>query len=296
MFEGLTEYIVRYAEESTSEQEQQQGPFGSGRLLADVAVGRTGQRERLFLHDYAYTKFEAKLAEQARIVECDGSTASLGKDLEPGMFVKVKGRATFNDVEAICDMINRFNEFGEAITYVTTQGERAAARDAGEQRIREERDRNTRAKLKAALKGTGDVAARAAEAGLRQDETFLKKIAYLLDWGYQKHFELQIRPESGASPEARFFSALLMREYLREPAALLVKKCSRQAEGVFVLVGMTCQCRDVAESNMLEGSTPSNVREVLGGMVSALSLVEKGFLGRLKNEIIVDPLAVYREV
>ena len=74
---------------------------------------------------------------------------------------------------------------------------------------------------------------------------------------------------------------------------------------MFCLVGIVCQC-PVANPNeqielpqpteKVEPTKPVHLREALGGMVSALSNIENTFLGRLENEITIDPLAIYRDV
>jgi hypothetical protein len=296
LFEGLTDYIVQYKEASKREEEHQKGPLASGRLLADIADDRSGKHERRFLHDYAYTQFEEKLIAEKKVVEYIPPLENgLTIPIRPGTILRIKGSAVFNDIKAICDMIAGFNRFGEAITYVTTHGGMAAAKEVAEQKLKEERDRNVRAKMKVALKSLTDVKKQAKEAGLHQDEKFLENLKYLLDYGYAGHFELQIRP-SGESPHRPFFSALLKREYLREDATLLVKKHSRQAQGQFCVLGVACQCPMGDEPEKVDNSEVTQLREALGKMVSALSLIEKGFLGRLENEIIIDPLAVYREI
>lgn len=238
VFEGFTDYVVRYAESSTAKEEQQKGPIGSGRFLADLAIGREGQQEKRFLHDYTFTLFEEELKSQQKIVEYDSSSPEESfNSLAPGLFVKVKGPAVFNDIKAICDMIAQFNQFGEAITYVTTYAERAAAQEVANQKLKEEKDRNRRAKVKTAFKGLSDIQRRAKEAGLHHDQGFLDNLKALLDYGYSGHFELQIRP-CEQQPSHPFFSALLKRDCLREDAPLLVKKYSRQARGQFCLLGI----------------------------------------------------------
>lgn len=298
MFEGLTEYIVAYQEKGKAEGEQQKGPIASGRFLADFADDRSGQHERRFLHDYAYTQFEEKLTTEKRLVEYNGSTSHQpGIPIKPGSFMKVKGQADFNDIKAICEMTTRFNQLGEAILYVKTHGERVAAQKLVAEKLDGEKDRNARAKMKAELENLTDLKKLTIESGLHQNEKHLKSLEYLLEYGYAGHFELQIRPD-GRDSKGLFFSALLKRECLREDPALLVKKYSRRAQGCFCMLGVVCQCPDAGESapEKSELTTPTDMREGLHGMVSALSGVEQTFFGRLKNEVIIDPVVVYREV
>ena len=305
IFEGFTDYVVRYSESKTVEEEQQKGPIRSGRFLMDLASERTGQHEKRFLHDYTFTLFEEELESQQKVIEYDlNASEELFDTLTPGSIIRVKGSAIFNDIKAIRDLLEEFNQFGEAITYVTTYSERAEGQKLAEQRLEEEKDRNTRAKMKANFKSLKDIRKLAREVGLHLDEGFLKNLKYLFDYGYSEQFELQIYPFEQQS-EYPFFSAFLKRDCLREDASLLVKKYSRQAQGEFYLLGIACQCPQVESmestdnSDLIESTDNSespHMRKAIGDMVSNLKSLEDSFIGRLGNEIILDPLAVYREI
>src|SRR5688500_1179750 len=89
LFEGFTEFIVRYSEKSRAEHEGLKGPTGTGRVLADIASAKEGHQERRFLHDYAYSLFEAELFKRESIR--DIGSASTPASLQPGSLVKVSG-------------------------------------------------------------------------------------------------------------------------------------------------------------------------------------------------------------
>ena len=296
VFEGLTDHIVNYSEAEAVEEDQQKGPKGSGRFLMDLTSERTGQQEKRFLHDYAFTLFEKELESQQKVLKYDLTAPE--KDfntLTPGLIVKVKGSAIFNDIKAICHLTEKFNEIGEAITYLTTYEDRIKTQKVAEQKLGEEKDRNTRAKMRTSIKNFNNIPKLAEEAGLSFDKGFLDNLKYLLDYGYSGHFELQIHPFNQQS-DCPFFSALLKRDCLREDDSLLVKKYSRQAQGEFYLLGIVCQGPDAEKTEPSKNSEPQNMREAIDHLVSALKLIEDGFIGRLGNEVILDPLAVYREV
>ena len=173
-----------------------------------------------------------------------------------------------------------------------------------EQKLGEEKERNKRAKMKASAKSINNIQRLAEEAGLKLDDDYLKNLKYFLDYGYSDHFELQIHPFERQS-DGSFFSALLKRDCLREDDSLLVKKYSRQAQGEFYLLGIVCQCPDAEKTEPSQNSEPielnedfkpQHMREAIDNMVSVLKSLEDAFIGRLGNEVILDPLAVYREV
>ena len=116
----------------------------------DLASERIGQQEKRFLHDYTFTLFEEELKAQQKVLTYD-STASeeYFNTLTPGSIIRVKGSAIFNDIKAICDLLKEFNQFGEAITYVTTYSEeRPRGKSSQSRGWRKRKDRNTRAKMK----------------------------------------------------------------------------------------------------------------------------------------------------
>ena len=66
---------------------------------------------------------------------------------------------------------------------------------------------------------------------------------------------------------------------------------------------MICQSKGIddpeledEEEEARDTGNPGNLKLALQNFVSALSDVEKAFTGKLENEIIIDPIAVYREL
>ena len=105
----------------------------------------------------------------------------------------------------------------------------------------------------------------------------------------------------GCSTGAYTFSANLKREYLRENEHLLVRKYSRFPEEQFVLFGTIAQSPSTPvgendENTDVDNASPSHIKEAVMGLVEALSGIEDSFFGKLANEIIVDPIALYREI
>ena len=109
---------------------------------------------------------------------------------------------------------------------------------------------------------------------------------------FQDQFEVQmpIKPYT--------FSANIKREYLRENEHLLIRKYSRFAEKEFVLVGTIAQSssKSVNLEERDEDYESQHLKEGLMYLVARLSEVESTFTGKLENEFIVDPIALYREI
>ena len=61
LFEGLTEYIVKSETHNIKEEENQKGPYGRGKILAEIIENNSNTTEKKFLHDYSYNLFEDTL-------------------------------------------------------------------------------------------------------------------------------------------------------------------------------------------------------------------------------------------
>ena len=122
---------------------------------------------------------------------------------------------------------------------------------------------------------------------------FLNNLSYLLSYGFQDQLQLQI-PLSSI-----IFSSDLNRAYLREKEASLIRKFSRKTEKAFTIFGMVTQFggSNTLEKNLDESNNiPETPKELLMKLASDLTNVENSFTGKLPNEIVIDPIAVYTEL
>ena len=121
----------------------------------------------------------------------------------------------------------------------------------------------------------------------------MEKLTSVLDYGFQNQFIVQmpIGPYT--------FSADCKRDDLREDEYSLIRKYSRFAEKEFVLVGTIAQSSRESvdsEEDTDVSQEPRHMKEVIMNMVEALFTIESSFSGKLPNEIIVDPIAIYQEI
>ncbi|MEW5928105.1 MAG: hypothetical protein AB1941_11515 [Gemmatimonadota bacterium] len=303
IFEGLTEYVLRYAHAENQEREEQKGPVGSGRILADIANKQTGTAEKRFLHDYAYTLFEEELLKEKRVLVIDKDTISHQRPLiEDYVFVKATGKATFNDVRHLTRTVSGFNEMGEALAFVTNYGTVAERSALLEGQLGTARSKAERDSIRKALQSASDPKMLALASGLRHDPIFLEKLAYMLRFGYQDEFVFQTSLEEATSKEL-LVSAILNRDNLTESEDALIRKYARSTEKEFTLFGVITQSNrivdlpgDEATPAVDPESGPGALRQAISNMVRLLAGVEDTFTGRLPNEVVVDPIAVYREV
>ena len=156
-------------------------------------------------------------------------------------------------------------------------------------------DRNQKARLEQKARSVSNIKVLAKEQGLHQDPKLLEYLVKILEYGFQDQFNLQINILQ------HVFTANLKRDCLRESEQLLVNKYSRIAEKEFTLFGMVTQSNFLTqmkneETNKNNDNDRKSIKEALIILIEGLAGVETAFIGRLTNEIIIDPIAVYREL
>lgn len=205
----------------------------------------------------------------------------------------MRGNVVFNDMKILKSTFNNFNKIGEALSYITNFEKMEEVRKQFEKVAENTKDRNQKAKLKQQLKSSTNIEKLAKDQGLQQDDDFLKHLAFVFDYGFQDQFIVQM-------PIGEYtFSADCKRDDFREDEHSLVRKYSRFSEKEFVLLGTVAQSSgdpvDYEEVNY-EDAKRQPPKEAIMDLVGALSVVESQFSGKLENEIIIDPIAVYREI
>lgn len=187
-------------------------------------------------------------------------------------------------------MLKNFNPIGKALSHITNQKEISAAKEQLEKAKLTTKDRNQSSKIDRQFKSMLDIAKIAKENGLQQDQAFLDDIALVLNYGFQDQLEVQMKLADSV------ISANLKRECLRESEDLVIRKYARQTEVRFILFGILTQYkRDTFEIPENHESF-SSVKEALMNLIAHLSNIEATFTGRLNNEVIVDPVALYTEL
>lgn len=262
LFEGVTEQVVLSSGDKDSKEESQKGPINSGRVLADIFAQERSTSELRFLEDHAYTLFEERLVLEKMVDDLSaGEAAKTSKS-----FVKITGRLSINDTAVTSLTLKEFNALGEAQWRAVNEQFNS-------------------------LKFTPDAEARkkAGEIGLQMNKKFTDSISYLVDFGFKGMLEFSI------SIADHLFSAPIKRQFLRESEDMLLHKYSRVTQGDFVILGFVTQ----KGSGEADTEVPPDVADADGikAAIRAVSLhlrtVEQTFAGPLKNEIVIDPIAVY---
>lgn len=298
IFEGLTEYVINHSKNSKQDLESQEGPAGSGRVLADIISRESSVEERKFLHDYSYNLFERKLFEDKKVLEIEASNISkVLENLDDYEFIKVKGRLLFSDIKLISETINDFNQLGEALVYITNFQNLEQLKQQHSDVLSHAKNRNDKAFVKQASKRVDNLSAIAQKIGLNMDQGFLDRLKFVLNYGYKEQFEVKVYLSTDDGENYYLFSAPLKRNYLKEEEHLIVSKFSRYSEKEFVIFGMITQSKgSQADLPIKQGTSPEDIKQAISQMVLGILNIEKQFVGKVENEILIDPIAVYREI
>lgn len=279
IFEGITGYLMNYKERSIQEQEQQEGEVDSGRVMSDILKFESGTQEKKYLHDYAYTLFEKHLEDSNRLFSIHTeSLKTITEEVQRASFVKITSKVVFEDIKKVKSVIERFNELGEAIAYM---GYSEELKNSNQSKPNRNKKSSTSRHFIRNL---------AKDQGLYQDGDFLEKLALILDFGFQDQFKLLM--DIGQYS----FEADCNRKCFREDEFSLIRKYSRFPQMEFVLVGIITQWIGESEKHESQSSKPDSIKGNIKFLTHALSDIESEFSGKLKNDIIIDPIAIYSEL
>jgi len=267
IFKGITEYLVSTDSNENGKEDTQKGELGSGRILADILKQSYKTEEKKYLHDYSYTIFEKELIDTDRVVDintCDKD--NFIHNITEKSFVKIKGKIVFNDIGHLSSVMKDFNKMGLALAGMNV------------------RDGSTDKHV--------NVKKFAKENGLSLNENFINDLTYLLDFGFDNQLEIQLEYNN------HLFSTNIKRDYLRENENLLIKKYARKTEKEFTIFGIVTQYgnKDGSENIEKKSNGSEHLKVALMDVVSKFSDIELTFTGKLENEIMIDPIAIYTEL
>ncbi|MBR3122846.1 MAG: hypothetical protein IKH48_01645, partial [Prevotella sp.] len=129
------------------------------------------------------------------------------------------------------------------------------------------------------------------DQGLNVNEKFTENLVKIYEFGYKDMFAVHIPYQESNI----VFATMLNREYLKEKEDSLIAKYSRRTEVEFTIVGLLTQCG--GEKAQIDPDNPEgSMKEASLNFTSIISNLEDSFNGRLGNEYIIDPIAIYREI
>lgn len=289
IFEGITEYMLKETNSINESAEEQRGPLGSGKLLADAM--KHGERfvEKRFLHDYAFSVFENKLIETNLVVDVHaGSSTDILDQLGRKSFVRVSAQAKFIDVAKITALLSSFNKIGEAIYYVSNHATTTVQLQALQARKQNEKDKTKLVEIRKEeirLKATSELV---KETALYQDPKFLEHLSMVTQFGFSDQLEVQ------QSVAGHLYSSCLKRQCLRESDDLTIRKYSRMTEKNLVVFGIATQTpTKLAPTSSAAEPEYKNMKEAVTNLIDHITNIEASMSGKADNEVVIDPIAVY---
>ena len=290
LFEGLTEYILKDKVESSMEEDSQKGNIGSGRVMREILQINRGSSEKRFLHDYSYNLFEKELFERKLLFTVEDSESTI--NLSDKQFVKIQGKALFNDFKALANTFRNFNDIGTALGYIQLYNTKGQWLSDIDDAIKETKDKNYKNKLGQEKKNRQSKFKQyLLEAGLNINDEWLAHLQKIYDYGYKDLFTIRVPYVH----QSIIFESMLNRSFLKEDESSLISKYSRRTEVEFSIVGLLTQCgREKVQIPNLDAS--SSMKSASINFTNIISNLEDTFNGRLGNEYIIDPIAIYREV
>ena len=297
VFDGLPEYILNKKVLVTAANCETIESSNRTKAYGDILLDSSSPTEREFLHDQAYNLLESKLIDDDKVLQ----TASLdSENFSPELintqktpFIKVRGKVKFNDINSLTHTLENFNEFGKAITYISTHDEILKIQTDLNLLKSQTSDRNEISKLERKARELEKIDKIAQERNLYQDKKFSDALNFLLQYGFQDQFEVQIQHS-----KSLVVCADLKRNKLKEDEDLILRKYSRFSEVDFTLFGVITQFgRSQLElENQVDLSLDfESTKDVLINMVDHLTIIENRFTGRSPHEVIIDPVALYTE-
>lgn len=290
LFEGLTEYILRDNKTTATEDDEQKAQPFSGKIMREIFQQEKGLSEKRYLHDYAYNLFEKELIDRNllfTIEDCDDLGDMTGKQ-----FVKVHGKAYFNDYRALKETFRQFNEIGAALGYIQCYGPMGEVLKQIDEAAQQTTDRNQKAKIKNKKNAVDSIFKKyLQEQRLNVNDKFAENLVRIFDYGYKDMFAVHIPYQISNI----VFASILNREFLKENEESLIAKYSRRTEIEFTIVGLLTQCG--GEKATIDSDAPDgSMKQVSLNFTSIISNLEDTFNGRLGNEYIIDPIVIYREI
>jgi hypothetical protein len=293
--EGVTDFVLKEARRASSDVEEQEGPVNSGKKMAEIIESTSSSFEKKFLHDYAYSIFEAKLLEEDKIKEfC--SSASFGDfDLGDGgaRIVKIKAKAKLIDAAATVRSLETLVDMQQCLSILSANDERAAL-------ISELLEIQAGSKSQKTSHLLAELARlskpQIAKEIIANDKLHYENMAKTLSYGYKSRLDVFMQLSDCV------VSADLKRVCLKDEEDFIVKTYSRVSDVDLVLVGILTRVRPapIGENDSGTDSIDAehlmdsdNMNEILMRASQALHGLEKMFTQLDSNQVILDPIAVY---
>ena len=288
LFEGITQYILKEESLASEEKHEQKGKLLSGMFMADMMFQKNAQTEMRYLHDFAFNLFEKELIEEKLLYDVTPETTI--DNLRDKGFVRVKGKIIFEDYPKILYILDHFNEIGRAFGEIQNKDAFDALKKIKGQPVKiKDREQKNRNKLVA---GQIDklIEDELIKQGIMIDENTKKNLHKILSFGYRDCYEVRMSVDNSST----LYTAVINLDFLKESETSLISKYSRLSEKEFTLIGVVTQSGNSnAVVPHIEGN---NLKASVVNVIEKMAGLENQFNGRMDNECIIDPIAIFTEI
>lgn len=310
VFEGVADQILQsYEDEMQATDTQRREPNLEASDIETRIVEVSRRTENRFLLDHMYNKLEAKL--ESAITDVGGVNQNNYQDIIGNSFIiKATGTAEIEDFDRIKELFEQYNFLGEAMYYVSTF-DRDSARefekivDKQRYQIEMTKDKNKQSVAekrleKALIDHKQKLSDNALAAGMGFDRMFLTYMAELTERYYPDRLDITITPQS--EDKLVSFRGVIDKKWLRQSPEFLRHLYSGLASGWTIIGPIThvpdqSSNADDKEDSKNDSDENKNMRSAYNNLIKAYYGLEKHFTTNASRiELIVSPLAIYREV
>lgn len=297
VFEGIAEKIIDSFIDEVASEKSQKGKLLSGDGIIEKVKEASQRREDKILFDHLYNRLEKEI--EGLLVDPNNiNKENYLQKLEDTFLIKVKGKAEINDYARLSDYMSKFNEIAEAIAYAGLTEDLKEI----EGKIESVTDRNEKAKLKQQLKQRVNPKKIAKDMGLSQDQKLLDNLKMFTDFFYPDGYEIIITPKNQTDIVYR---GVLDKAFLRKEPEYLRTHYGGLVESEWIMVGEITfiptendnEDDDRTEQIELEQDEQNpSMRDPFRNVFAAARTFENMFfISKSRIEIIISPLAIYRE-
>jgi len=255
-FEGITNGIMMGDVSTHGQTESQLGDVMSGNFMASMMLQKNTTSVSRSLNDFAFTLFEKELVRRNMLYTIKAEDTP--DSLKDKCFVKVIGKVSIYDYSKTLKTVEKFNDLGKAIGYL---------------------QRNTDLS-EADLKSQG----------LAIDKKMQEHVKLLIQFGYNNRLEV-IFTINGSN---QIYSTTVNRAFLKDPEDIIISRYSQMPEKDFSLIGIVSQVGKVQSSSV--GMESRDMKMTMRSITDKVAGLDNAFFGRVSNECIIDPIAIFTEI
>lgn len=305
VFEGVADRIIQSHLDGLQSSEQSSSVLVNESDIAMNVLEISRRTENKFLYDYMYSRLENELNPVIANIS-SLATDELPAKIEDTFLVKIVGNAAIYDFERIQAVtLGKFNYLGEALHYITNFDPAQAREDEKtleklQAAVEQTRDKNKKVKaehdlINAVSSWKASIRDSALQAGLGYDKRFLEYVAELIALYYPERLDVSIASSSDAG--AYEVRGVLDKRWLRYTPEFLLSLYSGRARNWTMIGQVTYVSEAESEiSSSASHTSPEGLRDAILALIDQNMGLEKHFTLSLgTNEVVISPLAIYRE-